>query len=1078
MTSWTHIEMARAKRAWTRPMVLGMLGCLLLSLLLTTPTSGQEARYSWQRPHAKVLDTGDLEWAPEPFVYEAGPSVRYIDFADGNDGADGLTPRTAWKHHPWDPNASDSPAGCRGAHTYVFKRGVIYRGELIADESGTAETPIRLTSDPAWGAGEAVISGSEEVAGWTRGAEHADIPEGEKVWRAEVGFLPRCAWMVDADGKVTRLRLARTPNWNVSNPEDIKSEWWYWEQPRSWEVEYKTQGVDGKVLLGIDTKHLTREPEYYLGAVVWSEWGVVMGTPYPTRVEAVDTERKGIGFQGPYYEDSDTIRTGHRYCLEDKPHYLDEPGEFWFRRDGDLRSGTLYVRLPHDVAPSRARVEAASRINLIDSRGISHLRISGLTFRFTNVYWDYTLRNRAPDGFPRHQDVDSACVRILGAGEDIEIANCRFEHVTKAVRMRAGDGDHIDRVVIRDNDIRHLDRSAIEVKNSAQWGKYKPPYGTLGDVRVLRNRIHHTGQRPYRRGFAHTLVLGHPDTAEVAGNILTRVAGAGVYVFGGKEGGTFDARPFSRILIHHNKVEDSLLDTNDWGGIETWQGGPFYVYCNISGNPGGFWHWKYLNAKTFARLGFAYYLDGSFKNYVFNNIAWGKTSDPTSQMMAQCAFYEAVPTVLNAWFNNTVYNFRQGSNWSPSGGYHRYMGNVWSNINSWVFQHGRLKEDRPGEQKEEYPHHTNAFTGNVFHNTGERFGHFERNVRQHKSPESFRDALRERGAMAWDLGVTTKEQPLRDPARHDFRLAQGSAAIDRGVQMFVPWSIYGTVGEWHFHHAGDDPSTILDEHWYMAEYVMDRHTYQRERRFPLKVANVDASSYRGGPLEDWIDGALALNGRDQYAIALHVPMTAPLHLKRRVGYSPNQEDYERTFTGAEIKTPDIHNSNLLIEVYFRAEPDHGEAVLVEKLAGAGYSLTLSAQGELRFRVDGKGASAQVTSDTSVADGKWHHAIVELDRNTASLRMYLDGRARARADGLGPDVSLSNPSDLHVGGTPTGRCLRGAIEFVRIAHGTLADSKTTIEELYAWEFDGPQYRDFTGRPPTGKRHDAGALELIP
>jgi len=32
-----------------------------------------------------------------------------------------------------------------------------------------------------------------------------------------------------------------------------------------------------------------------------------------------------------------------------------------------------------------------------------------------------------------------------------------------------------------------------------------------------------------------------------------------------------------------------------------------------------------------------------------------------------------------------------------------------------------------------------------------------------------------------------------------------------------------------------------------------------------------------------------------------------------------------------------------------------------------------------------------------------------------------------------------------------------------ARGTLADSKTTIEELYAWEFNGPFLYDFTGRP---------------
>ena len=48
-------------------------------------------------------------------------------------------------------------------------------------------------------------------------------------------------------------------------------------------------------------------------------------------------------------------------------------------------------------------------------------------------------------------------------------------------------------------------------------------------------------------------------------------------------------------------------------------------------------------------------------------------------------------------------------------------------------------------------------------------------------------------------------------------------------------------------------------------------------------------------------------------------------------------------------------------------------------------------------------------------------------------------------------------------------------FLRMAQGTLADAETTIEELYAWEFDGPHLRDFTGRKPSGARRDAGAIQ---
>ena len=111
------------------------------------------ATYSWQEPNATITPSGDLEWAPEPFVYEAGDSVRYIDYEGGNDSNDGLTRDTPWKHHPWDPQASDNAQQCKGIHMYVFKRGVYYRGTMNALESGGKGNPIRLTSDPAWGTG-------------------------------------------------------------------------------------------------------------------------------------------------------------------------------------------------------------------------------------------------------------------------------------------------------------------------------------------------------------------------------------------------------------------------------------------------------------------------------------------------------------------------------------------------------------------------------------------------------------------------------------------------------------------------------------------------------------------------------------------------------------------------------------------------------------------------------------------------------------------------------------------------------------------------------------------------------------
>ncbi|MDD2381902.1 MAG: hypothetical protein PHV35_09425, partial [Mariniphaga sp.] len=114
----------------------------LVVLMAVLFSSAQD--YLWQEPQATVTETGAVLWKPEAFPDDlTGQEVRYIDYENGNDSNDGLTPETPWKHHPWDYNATGNARAESGARTYVFKRGVFYRGQLFARESGTKEQPVR-----------------------------------------------------------------------------------------------------------------------------------------------------------------------------------------------------------------------------------------------------------------------------------------------------------------------------------------------------------------------------------------------------------------------------------------------------------------------------------------------------------------------------------------------------------------------------------------------------------------------------------------------------------------------------------------------------------------------------------------------------------------------------------------------------------------------------------------------------------------------------------------------------------------------------------------------------------------------
>ncbi|MGA2498089.1 MAG: LamG domain-containing protein [Tepidisphaeraceae bacterium] len=1036
-------------------------------------------RWSWQEPQAKVLPAGDLEWAPKAFEFKPGESIRYIDFASGDDTNDGLSKQTPWKHHPWDPSAGGKPKACKGANTYVFKQGVLYRGEMDANESGTADTPIILTRDPSWGTGPAVICGSEPVAGWKKGADNPLIPEPEKVWYVDLNWAPRNVWMVGKDGAIMRIALARTPNWNITDPDDIKSEWWTWKNPDKPFDNYAT--INGQQRhLAFDKEHInTSKPQdYYQGATVWTTKGWVMGHPFQAMVLAVDRDKGSLTFPcqwggAPSYK----IIRGCQYYLEDKPHYLDSPGEFWFDKKGN--GGRLYIRLPGDQDPHQAQVEVAKRIHAIDSRGMSHVRVSGLTFRFTNVYWNLI----AAPYWVSHEsiDVEPGCVRVLGSGTDIQVTNCTFEHVHRGVRMKAmGKQDAIDAVVVSDNVFSDADAGGVELADGTIYADLDGPMGRLYDVRVMRNKFDHIGIRPDLFGQGGALVVEYAQTVEVAGNIFDRVCAQGIDVHGAKQSGASTDRPFTRILVHHNKAVDTLLNNDDFGGIETWQGGPACVYGNISGNPGGYRSWDHmLNPNAESRFGHAYYLDGAFKNYYFNNIAWGKSKGPAGKLANTSAFQEII-SYENAFFNNTIYNFvRASRRQAPQAGRVMFLGNIFQSMGLSVFRDADPargaagNEADAGARRNQFALDTNAYARNVFFDIGlgEGFGLFEPSGRWHKTFQAFREAMESCKSLAGEVGIMAGQSPLRDPAAHDFRPSADPAVRGRGAKVFVPWSLYETVAEWNFCPVQGDPTRILDDHWCMSPYYTSRDNYYKFPTYPLKGVNITLKDYQNGPLENWTTGALHLNGSDQYAILVNADIDRAVTMIAGRG-NPGRG---RAVSGAELRNPQIHASSFLIEVYFKTTPGQTDATLIQKMGDTGWALTVNKAGGVTLTAKSGNGAAGLASRGVVNDGQWHHVIAEADRKAGTFTIYLDGKQDGSGPGLGADASLANEADLYVGGTPQGQHLNGAIDFLRIARGTLADAKTTIDELYAWEFNGPFLDDFTGRKRPADGGAAGAID---
>ncbi len=1125
--------------------VMRLLLLPLMGLGLVAYGAVAVAQYSWQEPHVKILPNGDLQWAPQPYVFEAGDEVRYIDYENGDDANSGATKNDPWKHHPWDFYATGNAAAASGPITYVFKGGVIYRGQLEADESGEPGNPIRLTADPDWGEGRPWFFGSSKLpANWVRATEvdHPErLPEPGKVWALnlkEAGLAmtdkglefsrieihpahkePRTSTpnatnlalhLVRGPGQYEALHLARTPDWEPMG-ENFALDYWH-----TVDAPAERNGVKGfkdEIWAG---KGLPED--YFDGGYVWMGWRGLMGTPTPSVIENPAKTRKA---EAPYFEPEEGVLLTNRfyghgkgglpYMIENLPQFLDAPGEFYI----DNASGYLFVRAPEDADPNQLHLELTDAIGAIKLLDKSHIEIAGLGFAFT------------------HGET------ILAENEvkDFTIRHCEFRNLGEtAVRMMqnrfAESLKVMDRVAVTDCNFEQIADQAIVISGTWQWND--PVHrGWLEEANVLRNRTFETGYRQRGQRFSNVaaISLDYPQRGEIAGNIVRRSFGSGIVVHGGKNGSTggYDNKkmdaPMIRILVHHNKTEDTALGVNDYGGLALWQGGPTYAWSNNIGNspghiPAGFW-----GVTRPVNLSYPLYLDGAFKQYSFNNIIWGRTTDKNDPYANTTPAYWMVFGFLNQFTNNTVYRQASGMGGS-SGNRNDIVGNLFSDITDAFIESNRIGDpslvgggdDSAASGLRGIP--TLAFARNLFQGEAEA-GYLIRE----KEQEAAGLAKRIEAAEIEELAQQMQEFPMRvatlgervevEPIigappgpitelteEVDFNLKPDSPAIDKGGIYFMPWSLHGTVGEWNFVENHADPTIVVDYHWWMSEAHYNRQMYEQVPTYDLILNSATLEDFRDGPSEDWARSALVFDGqrvgkvsdesmRKDLKINLglldaasrrDVPLPGdPWSVDKASGKNGKfgMEDF-MTYPGDLRKTPVIRTENLLIEALFATENGHNNGMIVGKFDGeAGYGLGINPEGQAEFFVASGGQRAAIATEAKVNDGQWHHVIGEIDRETGRMTIYLDGKQSAQVEtGISPEISIDTNADLLVGQASGGSAgFVGALDFLRICRGTLEDSHTDIAELYEWQTNGPFRKDFMGRDVAGERRDIGALEHL-
>jgi hypothetical protein len=154
-------------------------------------------------------------------------------------------------------------------------------------------------------------------------------------------------------------------------------------------------------------------------------------------------------------------------------------------------------------------------------------------------------------------------------------------------------------------------------------------------------------------------------------------------------------------------------------------------------------------------------------------------------------------------------------------------------------------------------------------------------------------------------------------------------------------------------------------------------------------------------------------------------------------------------------------------------------VICAKADTQGYSLFIDDYGRPVFQILRGGTVVYTRVGTvHINDGAWHHLLVQVERQLGpGVSIYVDGfRTQTYSADIVPDwsVALTNAAVFYVGCGPGGNYFAGDIDFLRVARDTLQSAKTTIDELYDWQFNGPFLRDFRGVMASGPR-DAGAFE---
>ncbi|MCE9612837.1 MAG: right-handed parallel beta-helix repeat-containing protein [Lentisphaerae bacterium] len=298
----------------------------------------------------------------------------WVDFTDGDDARDGLTPATALQRCPGDAAATGVAAATRlqPGDMVRFKGGVVYHGSISVTASGTADQPITFdgNSDGTWGLRRAIIDGGEAVTGWRRCAS-----------AAAAGGNPRWAELFTVDlpkparGNTLALCDATNalPTAQHPNPRDP-----FWQEDTSHFLvaprQLESLGASG--MRFSDPVNLKEsDTNYYLGMTFAFHGGNNRICYLP--VTGYDPATGTLSL--PPFQDRQYGQT--RYCLLNAVRLIDQPGEYSVEAADDPASVRAFLFPPRLLHGQPADIAASVRPRGFALNGASHVTVRGFLLR-------------------------------------------------------------------------------------------------------------------------------------------------------------------------------------------------------------------------------------------------------------------------------------------------------------------------------------------------------------------------------------------------------------------------------------------------------------------------------------------------------------------------------------------------------------------------------------------------------------------------------------------------------------------------------------------------------------------------